>query len=196
MIGLCYGGKGQGMRADIRRALGLAATVVAALTLYGCSMAGLNLAPATKSLAVAKAETPAAAVDEESFEPLAFAEGSRRGSAKLDDLIAKYAGYYDVPEALVHRVVKRESGYNPGARNGSYYGLMQISAATARTMGYRGTPAGLLDPDTNLRFAVKYLRGAYIVGGYSQEAAVRHYARGYYYDAKRMGLLEETGLRN
>jgi soluble lytic murein transglycosylase-like protein len=173
----------------------LAAAVVAALTLCGCSMAGLNLAPATKSLAVAKAETPAT-VDEESFEPLAFAEGSRRGSAKLNDLIAKYAGHYDVPEALIHRVVKRESGYNPGARNGPYYGLMQISAATARTMGYRGTAAGLLDPDTNLKYAVKYLRGAWIVGGYSQEAAVRHYARGYYYDAKRMGLLEETGLRN
>ncbi len=183
------------MRVDIRRASGLAAAAIAALVLCGCSMAGLNLTPANKPLTVALAETPPEA-DADSFEPLAFAEGPRRGSAGVNDLIAKYAAYYDVPEGLIHRVVKRESGYNPGARNGPYYGLMQISAATARTMGYGGTPAGLLDPDTNLRYAVKYLRGAWIMGGYSQEAAVRHYARGYYYDAKRMGLLEETGLRN
>jgi soluble lytic murein transglycosylase-like protein len=181
------------MRADVRKVSGLVAAVVAALLLCGCSMAGLSLAPAKKPLAVALAETP---VDAGSYEPLAFAEGARRGSGKVNDLISKYAAHYEVPEALVHRVVKRESGYNPGARNGPYYGLMQISAATARTMGYRGKPSGLLDADTNLKYAVKYLRGAYIVGGYSQDAAVRHYARGYYYDAKRMGLLEETGLRN
>jgi soluble lytic murein transglycosylase-like protein len=176
-------------------ASGLAAAVLAALVLGGCSMAGLNLAPGGKPPAVALAETSLEA-NARSYEPLAFSGRSRGGSARVNGLIAKYAAHYEVPEALIHRVVRRESGYNPGARNGPYYGLMQISAATARSMGYRGEAAGLLDPDTNLRYAVKYLRGAYIVGGYSQEAAMRHYARGYYYDAKRMGLLEETGLRN
>jgi len=92
-------------------------------------------------------------------------------------------------------VVRRESTYNPRARNGPYYGLMQISYATAKTMGYRGEPAGLLDAETNLKYAVKYLRGAYMVGQNSHDQAVRFYSRGYYYDAKRMGLLEETGLR-
>jgi soluble lytic murein transglycosylase-like protein len=183
-----------GMRAELFRASGLAAAVLAALVLSGCSMAGLSIAPAKKPLAVAAAETPVE-VDAAAVAPLAFA-GGRRGSAEVNGLIAKYAAHYEVPEALIHRVVKRESGYNPGARNGPNWGLMQISAATARSMGYRGDASGLLDPDTNLRYAVKYLRGAWIVGGYSQEAAVRHYARGYYYDAKRMGLLEETGLRN
>jgi soluble lytic murein transglycosylase-like protein len=72
---------------------------------------------------------------------------------------------------------------------------MQISYATAKSMGYNGSPGGLLDPETNLKYAVKYLRGAYIVGGGSQDQAVRLYARGYYYDAKRAGLLEESGLR-
>jgi soluble lytic murein transglycosylase-like protein len=183
------------MQADIQRIFDWAATAFAVLMLCGCSMAGLSIAPAEKSASVARAERPIRAVAAP-VEALAFTEGSRRGSARVDQLIAKYADYYDVPPTLIHRVVRRESGYNPGARNGPYYGLMQISAATARSMGYRGEPAGLLDPDTNLRYAVKYLRGAYIVGGYSQDAAVRHYSRGYYYDAKRMGLLEETGLRN
>jgi soluble lytic murein transglycosylase-like protein len=183
------------MRADFLRAMGLASAVLAALVLSACSMAGLSgIAPAKKPLMVAKAEI--AETPPEPFAPLAFAETPRAGSAKVNGLIAKYAAYYDVPEALIHRVVKRESDYNPKARNGPYYGLMQISAATARTMGYTGAAAGLLDPDTNLKYAVKYLRGAWLVGGRSQDAALRHYARGYYYDAKRMGLLEEAGLRN
>jgi soluble lytic murein transglycosylase-like protein len=184
-----------GMRADLFTASGSAAAVCAALVLSGCSMAGLSIAPAKKPLAVAAAETPVVA-DTAALEPLAFTEGRSGGSAEVNGLISKYAAHYEVPEALIHRVVRRESGYNPGARNGPNWGLMQISAATARSMGYRGEASGLLDPDTNLKYAVKYLRGAWIVGGYSQEAAVRHYVRGYYYDAKRMGLLKETGLRN
>lgn len=117
------------------------------------------------------------------------------GSAEVNRLIRKYAQEYDVPEKLVHRVVKRESGYNPGARNGPYYGLMQILPQTARTMGYRGPDAGLLDADTNLRYGVKYLRGAYLVADGNHDRAVGWYARGYYYEAKRKGLLRETGLR-
>lgn len=115
--------------------------------------------------------------------------------SSLDGLIAKYAGMYGVPEALIRRVIVRESGYNPRARNGPYYGLMQISYATAQSMGYRGAASGLLDADTNLRYAVKYLSGAYMVGGGNPDQAVRNYSRGYYYDAKRQGLLEEVGLR-
>ena len=117
------------------------------------------------------------------------------GSAEVNRLIAKYARVYDVPVDLVHRVVQRESGYNPAARNGPYYGLMQILPQTAWTMGYRGEPEGLLDADTNLRYAVKYLRGAWLVSRGNRDRAVMWYAKGYYYEAKRMGLLEETGLR-
>lgn len=110
-------------------------------------------------------------------------------------LIRKYADVHDIPESLLHRVIKRESGYNPGARNGPYYGLMQILPDTARTMGYRGSPEGLLDPETNLLYAGKYLRGAWLVSGGDEDEAIGWYARGYYYEAKRKGLLEETGLR-
>lgn len=118
-----------------------------------------------------------------------------RGPAEINGLIRHYARVYDVPEPLVHRVVRRESNYNPAARNGPYYGLMQILPQTARTMGYRGTPEGLLDADTNLRYGVKYLRGAWMVANGSHDRAVKWYASGYYYEAKRRGLLEETGLR-
>ncbi|WP_265517092.1 lytic transglycosylase domain-containing protein [Nitratireductor luteus] len=118
------------------------------------------------------------------------------GSAELDALIARYAAYYEVPERLVRRVVKRESNFNPAARNRIYWGLMQIRHDTAQTMGYRGPASGLLDAETNLKYAVKYLRGAYLTAGGNEDQAVRFYASGYYYDAKRRGLLRETGLRS
>ncbi|MFZ9197920.1 MAG: transglycosylase SLT domain-containing protein [Paracoccaceae bacterium] len=111
-------------------------------------------------------------------------------------LIRKWAATYDIPERLLHRQIQRESGYNPAARNGPYYGLMQILPQTARTMGYRGTPEGLLDPDTNLEFGAKYLRGAWLVSGGNEDKAMKWYAKGYYYEAKRKGLLRETGLAN
>ncbi|WP_139974970.1 MULTISPECIES: lytic transglycosylase domain-containing protein [Brucella/Ochrobactrum group] len=112
----------------------------------------------------------------------------------LDALITKYSVAYDVPERLVRRVVQRESRFNPAARNGPYWGLMQISHPTARGMGYTGSAKGLLDAETNLKYAVRYLSGAYKVADGDESQAVRYYARGYYYDAKRKGMLQETGL--
>ncbi len=95
---------------------------------------------------------------------------------------------------LVRRVVKRESNFYPGAYNHGHWGLMQIKHATARGMGYDGSARGLLDAETNLKFAVKYLRGAWMVADGNPDLADRLYQRGYYYDAKRKGLLDETGL--
>ncbi|MCE8006622.1 lytic transglycosylase domain-containing protein [Aestuariivita sp.] len=114
---------------------------------------------------------------------------------KLRRQINKWADHYEVPRTLVQRVVVRESTHRPWARNGPYMGLMQIHPNTARGMGYRGRPEGLLDPETNLKYAVKYLRGAWMVSDGDEATAVGWYARGYYYEAKRRGLLEETGLK-
>ena len=114
---------------------------------------------------------------------------------ELRSLINQAAAENQVPASLIHRVVQRESGYNPAARNGPYYGLMQILPQTAGTMGYGGPASGLLDAETNLKYAVRYLRGAWLVADGSEDRAVMWYAKGYYYEAKRRGLLEETGLR-
>ncbi|PZO67042.1 MAG: lytic transglycosylase [Paracoccus denitrificans] len=114
---------------------------------------------------------------------------------ELRRLIKKYSTAYQVPESLVHRVIIRESRHRPGARNGPYYGLMQMLPATARGMGYGGSASGLLDAETNLKYGVKYLRGAYLVADGNPDAAVKWYSRGYYYEAKRKGLLQATGLR-
>lgn len=115
---------------------------------------------------------------------------------ELRSLIENAAQEYDVPVELVHRVIIRESRHRPGARNGPYFGLMQILPQTARTMGFRGQPTDLLDAETNLRYAVRYLRGAWLLSDGSHDRAVMWYARGYYYEAKRRGMLQETGLRS
>src|SRR5207237_2611695 len=83
----------------------------------------------------------------------------------LDAMIARHAAANGLPVELVHRVVIRESRYNPAARNGGALGLMQIKAATARSMGYAGPATGLLDAETNLTYAVRYLAGAYRAAG-------------------------------
>jgi soluble lytic murein transglycosylase-like protein len=159
----------------------LGAMALVALAVSGCSMSGLKPAPgggATAALAsfAPATATPAGHVPKAAAVPMAPSALGYAG-ASLDPLIAHYSDEYDVPEALVRRVIVRESNYNPAARNGPYYGLMQISHATATGQGYRGSPSGLLDAETNLRYAVRF------------------YARGYYYDAKRAGLLEVSGLR-
>jgi soluble lytic murein transglycosylase-like protein len=125
----------------------------------------------------------------------AIAREPAGNTPEMQRLVNKYADIYDMPASLIHRIIRRESNYNPAARNGPYYGLMQINPKTAHTMGYRGAPAGLLDAETNLKYAGKYLRGAWLVSRGSQDRAVKWYASGYYYEAKRLGLLEETGLR-
>ena len=108
----------------------------------------------------------------------------------LDALIARHAAANNVPEALVRRVIHRESRGNPRAVSKGNYGLMQIRLGTARAMGYRGSAAGLLDADTNMTYAVKYLAGAYRTAGGNHDRAVGYYASGYYYAAKRKGLLD------
>ncbi|QPC91365.1 lytic transglycosylase domain-containing protein [Mesorhizobium sp. INR15] len=112
----------------------------------------------------------------------------------VDRLIVKYAALYQVPVDLVRHVVNRESTFNPKAYNNGHWGLMQIKHATARGMGYDGPAKGLFDAETNLKYAVKYLRGAWLVSDGNAKRADWLYQTGYYFDAKRKGLLEATGL--
>ena len=116
--------------------------------------------------------------------------------AQIDALVAQHAKAHGIPETLVHRIIKRESGYNPLASNRGNFGLMQIRYATARGMGYKGAVSGLLDANTNLTYAVPYLANAYRIAGGNPDRAVALYAGGYYYEAKRKGLLHtlRTGI--
>lgn len=118
------------------------------------------------------------------------------GRSGLDSLIAAHAKLNGVPADLVHRVVIRESKYNPRAvGSGGAMGLMQIKTATARALGYGGNAAGLLDAETNITYAVKYLAGAYRTANGDYARAISYYARGYYYAQKRNGSIREASNR-
>ncbi|MEO9573048.1 MAG: lytic transglycosylase domain-containing protein [Tateyamaria sp.] len=127
-------------------------------------------------------------------EPLKPVELYPNETPELRALIEAAAAENDIPVALVQKVVIRESTHRPSARNGPYFGLMQILPATARSMGFSGQPSDLLDAETNLRYATRYLRGAWLVSDGDMDTAVMWYARGYYFEAKKRGLVSETGV--
>ena len=120
---------------------------------------------------------------------LPFSQTAHAQRADYEAMVATHAQANGVPEALVHRVIVRESRYRADAvGRGGTIGLMQIKLATARGLGYTGDAAGLRDPNTNLTYAVKYLAGAYRAANGDANRAVGYYAGGYYYAAKRQRL--------
>jgi soluble lytic murein transglycosylase-like protein len=109
--------------------------------------------------------------------------------ARYEKMIARHAKANLVPEALVHRLIVRESKYNPELiGHGGTIGLMQIKLATARGVGYTGDAEGLRDPEINLTWGVKYLAGAYRAAGGDYDRAIRYFAGGFYYVAKQQRL--------
>ena len=120
--------------------------------------------------------------DQQTGPPLRESAGPR---ATLESMIAHEAAANGVPVSLVHRVIMRESRYNARAITGGNYGLMQIRLGTARAMGYGGSAAGLLDPQTNVTYAVRYLAGAYRAAGGNESRAL--YASGYHASRRRRG---------
>jgi soluble lytic murein transglycosylase-like protein len=87
-------------------------------------------------------------------------------TSQYSAIIIKYANEYNVPIELAHAVVRVESNFNPNARGSAgEVGLMQIKPATARMMGYSGTRQGLFDPETNIKYGMKYLAAAHELGG-------------------------------
>lgn len=123
------------------------------------------------------------------FIAAAFVSGAAQAQegGAYSGLVSSHAAAHGLPPALVHRVIMRESRYNPRAVSKGNYGMMQIRLGTARAMGYRGDASGLLDPNVNMTYAVKYLAGAYRAAGGNTDRAVALYARGYHDVAKRQG---------
>ena len=120
---------------------------------------------------------------------LGLPQAAHAQRAEYDALVARHARVNAVPELLVHRVIVRESRYQPKLiGHGGTIGLMQIKLATARGLGYSGDAEGLRDPDTNLRYGVKYLAGAYHAAGGDHNRTMHYYAAGYYEAAKRQRL--------
>src|ERR1700730_8409534 len=117
---------------------------------------------------------------------LQFPHAASAQRADYEAMVASHASAKGGPADLVHRVIVRESRYQPRlVGRGGTIGLMQIKLATARGLGYTGTAEGLRDPNTNLTYGVKYLAGAYRAANGDHNRAVHYYASGYYQVAKR-----------
>lgn len=106
-------------------------------------------------------------------------DASEHRADPLQGLVQEYAALSGIPVGLAHAVITIESRYNPSARNGPHYGLMQVNVATARSMGFSGEPAELLDPATNLRFGMAYLAGAYRLAGGDTCGTIMRYQGGH-----------------
>ncbi|CAN7398432.1 lytic transglycosylase domain-containing protein [Bosea sp. LjRoot90] len=122
-----------------------------------------------------KAQAKAGKTVREARTPLA----APAGSEGLRALVARHAAANGVPFSLADAVVRIESRYNPRAANAGNFGLMQIRHQTARGVGYSGGAAGLLDADTNARYAMKYLGQAYKLAGGDTCRTVMKYQSGH-----------------
>jgi hypothetical protein len=105
----------------------------------------------------------------------------REGGAptEIHDMIARHAAENGVPMALAETIVRIESRFQPQVTNRSgATGLMQIKPQTARGMGFSGSPSGLLEPETNLRYGMKYLALAFRASGGDMRRAIQGYQTG------------------
>ncbi len=106
-------------------------------------------------------------------------------------LIERYASMNGVSPALVHAVIQVESNYKPYSKGrAGEIGLMQIKPATARMMGYSGSTTGLFDPETNIKYGLKYLAKAQKLGGGTTCGTILKYNAGH--GAKRMNPISSA----
>ncbi|OHV90742.1 lytic transglycosylase domain-containing protein [Mesorhizobium sp. ORS 3428] len=108
------------------------------------------------------------------------ASSSSAGGDQYSAIIARYAASYGVPVSLAKAVIKIESNYRPNmVGSAGEIGLMQIKPATARMMGYTGSAKGLFDPDTNIKYGMKYLAMAQGLGGGTTCGTILKYNAGH-----------------
>jgi soluble lytic murein transglycosylase-like protein len=109
----------------------------------------------------------------------------KRGGNAYAAIIARHARENGIPLALASAVVQIESKFNPRVTGrAGEIGLMQIKLQSARAMGYTGSRAGLYDPETNIKYGMKYLGTAHKLGGGTTCGTILKYNGGHY--AKRM----------
>lgn len=94
------------------------------------------------------------------------AAASFRTDRDLGSIVDRHAKALGVPADFARAVVMVESTWNPQLTGAAgEVGLMQIKHETAKYMGYDGTRADLYEPETNIRWGMKYLAGAYELAG-------------------------------
>ncbi len=121
---------------------------------------------------------------------LELASKPSKTSKPYDSIISHYAAKNGVPLDLAHAIVFSESTYRPNATGAAgEVGLMQLRMGTARMVGYDGSRKGLYDPETNIKYGMKYLGKAYELGGGSTCGTILKYNAGH--AAKRMNPISQ-----
>jgi soluble lytic murein transglycosylase-like protein len=118
--------------------------------------------------------------------------GAKSAKAAAGDhygsIIIKHATANGVPVNLARAVIRIESNFRANARGrAGEVGLMQIKPSTARAMGYSGSVKGLYNPETNIKYGMKYLGLAQKLGGGSVCGTILKYNAGH--GAKRMNKI-------
>ena len=112
----------------------------------------------------------------------------------LKPLIVRYASQNGLPYELADAVVRLESRYNAGARNGPIWASPRSIFARRSRWAMRATAAGLLDAETNLRYGLKYLAQAYKLAGGDTCGTILRYQFGHRaadHDERLPGLLRQ-----
>jgi len=164
------------------------------------------VAPAMADTAKPEAAAPEAVADKpDSIFELMFGTKSKSAAAEtivapavkgapeatLRHRIAAHAKAAGLPAELAEAVVRHESRFNAKARGRhGEIGLMQIKPQTARGLGYRGTAAGLYDVETNLKWGMAYLAGAYKLAGGDTCGTILRYNAGH--GATRMNRISRA----
>jgi len=173
--------------------------------LFGCSSKAADTAKAKakKTARVAKAPKPKAvkrgrrASKLRGVDPVrtgSIARSAPVGTHHYSAIFARYASSYGVPVSLANAVIRIESNYQPD-KTGSAgeVGLMQIKPATARMLGYSGSIKGLYNPETNIRYGMKYLAMAHDLGGGTTCGTILKYNAGH--GARRMNPVSSAYCR-
>ncbi|QDC00069.1 transglycosylase SLT domain-containing protein [Mesorhizobium sp. 8] len=152
---------------------------------------------ATKSRSVKKKGRHTAAARASTVDPVrtgSIAPSTSTGAGPYGAIIARYAASYGVPVSLAKAVISIESNYRPHMTGSAgEVGLMQIKPATARMLGYTGSVKGLYDPETNIRFGMKYLAMAHDLGGGTTCGTILKYNAGH--AATRMNPISSAYCR-
>jgi len=119
---------------------------------------------------------------EEVFHAAAAAE---KPEDRFKPIIERYAAENGVSIELAHAVITVESNYKVDSLGkAGEVGLMQIKPTTAAMMGYSGSTRDLFDPETNIKYGMKYLGKAQRLGDGTTCGTILKYNAGH--SAKRM----------
>lgn len=175
------GGARRSRRASSARVMA-AIGFVAAWSASSVSDAAEAATPAhSAEIRLARAETDeagASSADAVAEKPIArTALRSAGGYRALAEQEARRAG---LPAEVADAVMAVESGYDPSQIGSSgEIGLMQVMPSTAQMLGFVGSASELAVPETNIRYGVKYLAGAWRLSGGDLCTATMKYRAGH-----------------